>query len=128
MLVEAILNSTHTLQPSPSPTNSHPDIFKSLEHVCTGSLDPHSHLSASCNYPTYNPSSLQFSSSFHKEKIHSMGGTICLHCGTSETPTWRRASSGKLICNACGIVLRHIYFNPFFFFFLLFFFSFPFFL
>jgi len=28
------------------------------------------------------------------------------HCGTSETPSWRRSADGEPVCNACGIYHR----------------------
>ena len=28
---------------------------------------------------------------------------VCSHCGTTDTPLWRRTPEGRFICNACGI-------------------------
>lgn len=33
-------------------------------------------------------------------------GQQCSNCGTTNTPLWRRAPDGTLICNACGLYLR----------------------
>lgn len=30
-------------------------------------------------------------------------GKRCTHCGTSNTPSWRRSPEGCLLCNACGL-------------------------
>ena len=27
----------------------------------------------------------------------------CAHCGTTDTPQWRRAPEGGCLCNACGL-------------------------
>lgn len=27
----------------------------------------------------------------------------CTHCGTCNTPSWRRSQDGRLLCNACGL-------------------------
>lgn len=36
----------------------------------------------------------------------SEGERRCTHCGTQETPSWRRNSHGRLLCNACGLYER----------------------
>ena len=38
-----------------------------------------------------------------KEKIKQGSVKVCSHCGTTDTPLWRRTPEGRFICNACGI-------------------------
>lgn len=42
------------------------------------------------------------------EISHLTGDRICLLCGTSKTPLWRRTHEYHTLCNACGIRERNI--------------------
>jgi hypothetical protein len=39
-----------------------------------------------------------------RKRNRSIDDTVCRHCGTSETPEWRRGPDGaRTLCNACGL-------------------------
>ncbi|KAF5100568.1 hypothetical protein D0Z00_001187 [Geotrichum galactomycetum] len=39
-----------------------------------------------------------------RRRNRSIDDTVCRHCGTSETPEWRRGPDGaRTLCNACGL-------------------------
>ncbi|CEI94375.1 Putative GATA factor SREP [Rhizopus microsporus] len=48
-----------------------------------------------------------------KAEDHHQGVTICANCETTTTPLWRRDTSGRTICNACGLYYKlHLVHRP----------------